>query len=398
MPNNPNLPPPPVSLRPEDLTPDRAPGELQAENIVAAEEMPGFEHARVYLTLEKKNQSKSKRHKNQDNILADPEHTGLMGVMDGLGGMGNGDIASLVCEQVMPEEYAKALEKAKSLDHDTVAEQLLEAQNRKLRGLPNEDSRRAQAREMIQAVRRADPELATKAHALIGALRETNEAVRDAGGMTTACLGVLHKSPGGKLFAIVANIGDSAAYLRRADGRMMRLTHEDSAYDALVKRGIKINGLPLKDFLETKRDPMTDKISPLQPIPIPMTRETCQALGYTEDEYEGFKKIGKQHFNWNYGELMATVMDSLGGQKPPEPSIEIIELRTGDELMFCTDGVVDKYEDPQTGETDLAELRLDLENGNTPEERLNNLRTLAKFRKTYKHDDDIAIVLARIGK
>jgi serine/threonine protein phosphatase PrpC len=66
--------------------------------------------------------------------------------------------------------------------------------------------------------------------------------------------------------------------------------------------------------------------------------------------------------------------------------------------MFCTDGVVDKYEDPQTGETDLAELRLDLENGNTPEERLNNLRTLAKFRTTYKHDDDIAIVMARIEK
>lgn len=398
MPRNPNVPPPsPTILKPDDLIPDRAPGELQAPDVITAEEMPGFEEAAVHFTLEKKREGKMFHKKNQDNILVDPE-TGLMGVMDGLGGMGNGDIASMVGEQVLPEEYAQALAKATAYRTERLKKLLLQSQTGKIRGLPDEERRLKEAERMVDAVIRTDPELAKKALALILALSETNGAVADAGGMTTACVGLIHRAANGKRYAIIANIGDSAAYVRRASGRLERLTHEDSAYESLTRHGILIDGLPLKDHIDLHRDPLTDKVDPRLNIPIPLTPESCRALGYGPGEYEARKALGDTHINWTYADLMVTVLDSLGGSVPPIPSLEIVEVREGDELMFCTDGLVDKYESPRTGETDLDELAQDMETGNTPEERLDNLRTLAKHRKTYKHDDDIAIVTAKLRK
>ncbi len=397
MNRNPNIPPPTNILKPEDLIPDRMPGELQADDIVAAEEMPGFDQAEVYLTIEKKKLGKYLHKKNEDNVLVDPE-TGLMGVMDGLGGMRNGDLASLVCEQVMPGEFRNALVKAEKLGPERAAGMLLETQSRKLRGLPEEERRHKDAEKMIRTVVGVDPELVMKGLALIEALQAASEAVSDTGGMTTACIGLIHEARNGKRYAVVANVGDSAAYVRRADGRMERLTHEDSAYESLVRRGVLIDGLGIKDYIDLHRDPISDKVSQNLDIPIPLTQENCLALGYGEGEYEARKGRGDTAIHWTYGDLMVTVIDTLGGPTPPSPSLEIVEVRDGDEILFCTDGLVDKYEDPATGTTDLAELGIDMETGNTPEERLDNLRTLAKHRRTYKLDDDIAIVKARIKK
>lgn len=392
---NRNIPPSPVFLKPEDLIPDRAPGELQADDEVPAEHMPGFDQAEVYFTLEKKKLSKFLKKNNQDNILVDPE-TGLMGVMDGLGGMGNGDLASLVCEQVMPEEFAKALQGVRQLEPKDVAEQLLAAQGEKLRSLPDEGRRRQEAEKMIKAIMRVDPELAVESLALIRALQAANGAIKDAGGMTTACLGLIHKARNGKRYAIVANIGDSAAYIRRADGRVERLTHEDSVYDSLMRYGIKIDGLDIKDYIELHSDPLSGKIAQNLNIPIPITPESCLAVGFGPGEYEKRMKNGETVFNWGFADIKTYVTSTLGGKIPPMPSLEIVEMKPGEELLFCTDGLVDKFEDPQSGETDLTELGLDLAVGNTPEERLDNLRAMTRQRRTYKHDDDIAIVMARV--
>jgi serine/threonine protein phosphatase PrpC len=396
MSSNPNIPPPPpTSLKPEDLIPNRKPGEFQEADIVAAEKMPGFEQAEVFFTLEKKKEAKYFQKKNQDNILVDPE-TGLLGVMDGLGGMGNGDIASMIAEQVLPEEYAQALTQVTAYRRERLKKLLLQSQTDKIRGLPDEERRLKKAERMVDMVIRTDPGLAKKALALILALRKTNGAVADAGGMTTACVGLIHRVANGKRYAIIANIGDSAAYIRRADGRLERLTHEDSAYESLMRHGILIDGLPLKDYIDLHRDPLTDKIDPRLNIPIPLTPESCRALGYGPDEYGTQKNLGHTHINLKYADLMVTVLDSLGGTVPPIPSLEIVGIQEGDELIFCTDGLVDKYENPRTGETDLEELGLDMTVGNTPKERLDNLRTLTKQRRTYKLDDDIAIVMARV--
>jgi len=395
MSNHSNIPPPPTNLIPENLIPNRKPGEFQEADIVAAEKMPGFEQAEVFFTLEKKKEAKYFKKKNQDNILVDPE-TGLLGVMDGLGGMGNGDIASMIAEQVLPEEYAQALTQVTAYRRERLKKLLLQSQTDKIRGLPDEERRLKEAERMVDMVIRTDPGLAKKALALILALRKTNGAVADAGGMTTACVGLIHRVANGKRYAIIANIGDSAAYIRRADGRLERLTHEDSAYESLMRHGILIDGLPLKDYIDLHRDPLTDKIDPRLNIPIPLTPESCRALGYGPDEYETQKNLGHTHINLKYADLMVTVLDSLGGTVPPIPSLEIVRIQEGDELIFCTDGLVDKYENPRTGETDLEELGLDMTVGNTPEERLDNLRTLTKQRRTYKLDDDIAIVMARV--
>jgi serine/threonine protein phosphatase PrpC len=395
MSNHSNIPPPPTNLIPENLIPNRKPGEFQEADIVAAEKMPGFEQAEVLFTLEKKKEAKYFKKKNQDNILVDPE-TGLLGVMDGLGGMGNGDIASMIAEQVLPEEYAQALTQVTAYRRERLKKLLLQSQTDKIRGLPDEERRLKKAERMVDMVIRTDPGLAKKALALILALRKTNGAVADAGGMTTACVGLIHRVANGKRYAIIANIGDSAAYIRRADGRLERLTHEDSAYESLMRHGILIDGLPLKDYIDLHRDPLTDKIDPRLNIPIPLTPESCRALGYGPDEYGTQKNLGHTHINLKYADLMVTVLDSLGGTVPPIPSLEIVGIQEGDELIFCTDGLVDKYENPRTGETDLEELGLDMTVGNTPEERLDNLRTLTKQRRTYKLDDDIAIVMARV--
>ncbi len=392
---NPNIPPPPFVLKPEDLIPYREPGELQEEPAVPAQEMLGFDNCRVFLTMEKKKNRTFFQTRNEDNILTDPE-TGLFGVMDGLGGMGSGDLASKAVERMLPETFTEEMGKLGGEDPKAIIDEIVKSQLPRTIGVGDPASVEKSADEMKERLALADPAVARKALALIRSFGRLNTIVKGTGGMTTACIGMVHKTPDGKRYAVVANLGDSGALIRRKDGSVERLTNEDSALDNMIRQGVKINGLDLRTYLERGRNPITKKIKANYPVPVPTTPESCRALGYTQDACDGKLKRGETVIRLDYEGLMATVVNCLGANTAETPSLEIVSLADGDELILCTDGLLDKYENPDTGETNYSEMANDFDMGDKPEERLDNLRVMVKKRKTYKSDDDVAVVMAHI--
>lgn len=397
MPLNPNQPPSSPSVKKQNMIPVREPGIFQERGVVPAQEVTGFTGCHVYLTMERKPPEDPKSdQRNEDNVLADPG-TGLMGVMDGLGGMGNGDLASKAVERLLPKAFEDASAAISAESVEALAKRLTKSQKQKLTGLGDPDAIAKKLEEMTDKLTKADPAIVRKAWALIKSLRDINEQVKGSGGMTTACVGMVHETPKGSRYAIVANVGDSGAFIRRKDGSVVRLTSEDSQLDELVRYGIQVDGLGLKEYLNSIRDKRTGKIKSDTLIKIPITPESCRVFGYSEKGCELLMKTDKTTFDQEYGDIKRIVNRALGDKVPPIPSLEIVKLESGDELLFCTDGVIDKYENEQTGDTDLSELSMDLELASDALDRLDMLRVISAQRKVhFKSIDDIAIVMAAI--
>ncbi|HWQ99569.1 MAG TPA: protein phosphatase 2C domain-containing protein [Candidatus Methylomirabilis sp.] len=372
-----------MELSAEEVMEVREPGELQEKDVEEAFVIRGFKGLEVAATLEKKDERKNKpENRNQDNVILDPE-TGLIGVLDGLGGEGAGDLASKGAEQVIPERFAQALKDAPKSQAE-VQRALVDQQLRKLGASSPElaAQQRVQVTKMIEGMQMKDPAMARKALALMEAISASNEAVKETGGKTTACVGFIHEAPDGSRWAVVANVGDSAAYKRRANGEMVPLTKEDSLLNRMTDTGEMSPEL----LAQLKKEP--DK-----KFPIPVTLDLIRAAGGTEKDYE---KAKGNTIPMSYKKLKVTMVGALGSSNP-EPSLAIRRLDKGDELIMGTDGLVDKFEDPATEDTNLAELSRASSAGTTQTERMNALRREAKTRKTYKEDDDVAIVSARVA-
>ncbi|MFZ2804522.1 MAG: hypothetical protein WA001_04825 [Patescibacteria group bacterium] len=359
----------------------REAGMFQRQDLVAAREIPGFKGFEVALTLQKKHDG---HHLNEDNILADPR-TGLLGVFDGVGGSAKPALASRTAEQAVIANYER-------LDHEANAMgdlQLLALLRSEMEQRARDRSyRRNEPRENLEQRLRqtealvgkisADPNLVKTAWTLIEALRRSHATVQKTNGSTTACIGKLHASPDGRRWAIVTNVGDSGAFIRHADGRMEQITEEDS----MVKRLIESGALSLESLFKMKQQP--DKR-----FPIPFSDDGIHTSMHAMSYYE----------------LSPHMTASIGGIQPL-PSLAVREVLPGEELLFCTDGVIDKFEkmvDATTDrktftdeQTDFAELSFALDDGSTLAERLDNLRVAATFRAAYKITDDIAIVAARV--
>ncbi|MFH2232627.1 MAG: protein phosphatase 2C domain-containing protein, partial [Patescibacteria group bacterium] len=227
-----------------------------------------------------------------------------------------------------------------------------------------------ETKQMVEEAIECDPEIAQKALALLKAMRDTNEYVQETNGMTTACIGLVHEAKDGSRWAIIANVGDSAALKRNKDGDMIQLTQEDS-------------------FIEYVKTVSKKKVMNNKGEVVPLLEAMKKTPRKKFDVFPTFGKI-------NYLQLKATVKICLGSREF-EPSITIQRVNPGDEIIFATDGVIDKYDDIKTDETDLAALGKDTAPGATLVERINNLRRAAKKRSViYKNDDDVAIVAARI--
>lgn len=356
------------------------PGELQEKDVVEAFEMQGFEGLKISATLEKKDARKEAAgERNEDNIIANAE-TGLIGVLDGLGGEGEkgaGAKASVGAEVEIPNAYKKALSRIKTLDGADIQKELVENQ---LAGLGATDAAivmnaRKGLTDMMEGAMLKSPEMCKKALALLEAISQANGKVAETGGKTTACVGFVHKAPDGTHWAVVANIGDSAAYKRRANGELVPLTDEDSFFNLLRDAGT----LPPETMAAMKAKPD-------EKFPIPFTESVIKALG---KEYAPF--LGKR-MPFSYKTLKLMMVKSMGAETS-QAKLAIRRLEPGDSLIMATDGVVDKFEDPNTDETNLAELAKAF-SGSTQTERLNHLRKASKGRTTYKKDDDIAIVSA----
>jgi serine/threonine protein phosphatase PrpC len=373
---------------PEDLEAAeiREPGELQESEVVDAFEIPGFQGIEVAATLEKKNERKGTEARNEDNIIADPD-TGLIGVLDGLGGEGEagaGALASMSAEEKIPEIYSKLLKDPSALLH--VQERLIDHQM--VRKNPQTPELKAQYQkqltEMVEDILEKDPDMGRKALALIEAIRQTNRAVAETGGKTTATVGFVHQTPDGEKWAVVASSGDSPAMKRRANGEIVPITKEDSLLNSLLDSG-QLTEAQVKE-LQTNPD---------RKMNIPLSLAVVQAMGGGKDEYDAMQAKGIKQFPANYKLLKRAMISSLGGSKSnADPALSIRRLESGDTLIMSTDGHTDLYETGD-GKTDFDALGKEFK-GDSNTEDLNRARKAAKAKvSAAKKDDDIAIVTAR---
>lgn len=367
-----------------DVEWEREPGELQESDAVEAFDIHGFQGLEVAATLEKKEERKGDpNNKNEDNIIADPK-TGLIGVLDGLGGEGKGDLASKSAEQVIPEAYERNIA-ALPKDLATIQQRLVEQQLKKANpGTPEQATQlRAQLTEMVETMLGKDPAMGRKALALVEAIRETNMAVRETGGKTTASVGFIHRAPDGSRWAVVTSIGDSPVFKRRKNGELIQVTREDSVLNSLRSSGV------LSEEMVHRM-----KLAPETKERIPLTREVVQAMGGGEKEYAALQARGTREIPMSYKDLKRAMTASLGATEA-EPNLSVRRLDEGDELVFATDGLTDKYE-TASGDTDLGSIAKEF-TGASVKDDLDRVRKAAKGKiSSAKADDDISIVTARV--
>lgn len=369
----------------------REPGELQLNDVVPPFEVHGFSGVQVVATLEKKNSRKGKdAERNEDNIIADPE-TGIVGVLDGLGSegeVGAGAKASMAAEAAIPAAYTAALAENRRKGVGDIAGQIVGQQLARL-NIADPGLRAAKLKElsgMFEEVVARDPELGRKAAALVESIRRANEAVLATGdektrGKTTACIGMVHKGPDGKSYAIVASIGDSVAFKRRGStGEMIPLTEEDSLLSIMKSAGaISAEQLAMM------------KSEPKKKFNFPISLELVQALGGSQVDYEGFQAKGITQLPLDYGKLKRAMSRSMGANSA-EASLTIREMKPGDELIIATD-VFDNFENTTTEEPDLPRMAQVAGGAGSQSERVARLREEAK--KGPK-DDDAALVSAKV--
>ncbi len=363
---------------------EKEPGKYQEANVHEAFSVLGFERhgLEVAATLEKKPVRLENKSRNEDNIIADSE-TGLVGVLDGLGGMGHGDLASKMAEEAIPETYKEALAANKGKDQAEVIANLVESQLNRISASSPEAAmqKRRAITEKIEEIASKDTEMARKALSLVEAFSKTSEQVKQTKGVTTACTGFVHKTPDGKRWAVVANVGDSGAFIKRKDGKVEKLTQEDSMSNLLLETGALSH-----DLLDQMKN------EPDKKFPLPITPEMIGALGGGAADYE---KLKGKTYPMRYKDLKKLMPAALGGNLSA-PSVDFAELQAGDELIFGTDGLLDMFEDPKTDDLDTKELGSAADGGSF-NEQLDRLRLTAKKRETaYKKDDDIAILGVKI--
>lgn len=360
--------------------------EIQSKDVVPAFEIQGFDGLEVTATLEKKSERKGKEAKNEDNVILDPE-TGLMGVLDGLGGEGSGDKASMSAERNLPAHFKKGAEAMQKKGVAEVVKGLVESQMTRVSESPADRERVTKQMEDIMVL---DPKMGRKALLLLEAMKATNEDVKDSKGKTTACVGFIHKAPNGESYAVVANIGDSAAYKRRKDGSLVELTKEDSLLNVLQSSG------SLTPELFQKM-----KASPKEKMPIPLSLELVQAAGGGKADFEKMQANNIKSLPMSYEKLKKSMVGALGSSGM-EAALTVRRLDPGDELIMVTDGVADYFEDMSSETLDTKALADALEDSGTGTERLNYLRETAKRRSQqaeYAHKaegDDIAIIKAKV--
>jgi len=374
-----------MELAPEELLEMREPGELQEPDVVPAFEVQGFPGLEVVATLEAKNVRKKdkkmgKRNRNQDNIIADPE-TGLLGVLDGLGGEGFGDLASKEAESSITKHFADKLKNIMSLDATHVVKRLADAElaYQGQKDFGDDLDMRIQSIDTIEKIMQKDPLIGKKGLALIEAIKATHVDVKKTKGKSTICVGIIHTTPDGSHWAIIANAGDSGAFLKNENGDVEPLTEEDSLFRYLIKTGALTPELldEMKSQEEdekradnegTNKDAERRRKFPIEVLP-----------GLTKE--------------YTYTGLKVRLTQALGGSDP-DPSLIFRQLHPGEEILFATDGVIDKFE--QDDQMDWYEMGHGL-GGSSQVDQTDALRTKSKKRVSeYKEDDDIAIVSARI--
>ncbi len=357
--------------------PTRRMGELQELQTAEAFEEEGFQDGmRVFATMEKK-QSRGADQRNDDNILLDRK-TGLMGVFDGVGST-EGHFSSRLCEGFFPDAFIKAQAELRDVPREEIAKALVKGRVDRLERIHGKRGVSGDARkdawDAAENILNRDEELARKAVALLRSYPKVEESIKDMkqkhlehkgrsiDSSTTACVGFVHTSPDGSRWAVVSNAGDSGAGVQHEDGSFEMITDEDSMLADLREAGV-INDETLAGMRQLKQ----------QKFPVVMN--------------------GKR-MSLSYYDIKATVTSTVGDGRS-EPTLRITRLRPGDEIVYGTDGLWDKFEDKQDN-VDLDAISKTLSSSKDPIKGLDALREEAMLRKTEsKYQDDTAIVVAKI--
>lgn len=247
----------------------------------------------------------------EDMFLADKK-TGLTGVFDGLGGEGGGDKASAKAAEMAPTRYEEVLALLKK--DPKQLEALGSAMIEKQAGLAHPSMRDR----MVEAGKKMWSSLPDALKVQMVALYETvgklNGDVRATKGLTTLTLGKTVELPDGRMFEVVANVGDSGAFKVRADGSASELTQEDSTLDQALSMGL-------------------------------LTPEEAQDPDHLVTLPGGAKAP--------VSKLRAGMYQALGGELD-SPRISVTEIRPGEKVVYVTDGVRDIRAFESDGHFDAA--------------------------------------------
>ncbi len=263
---------------------------------------------------------------NEDSNINRPE-MGLFGVFDGVGGEDGGAIASSSAAQEIAAYYAATGHSNEGSD------------------VQDEHALRERMVEAVSAAR-------IKVWAQIGAAGFYE-------GATTATIIKTWKTPEGRTKALVANLGDSRAYVIRS-GRLMQITYDDNIVDRLSTDA-------------TEREEMNKKLDTIS----------------TKKEYEALDQLTQTAFNQR-NIITSSLEDGL--EINDQRKMGIIELKTGDRLLICSDGIHDNLT--------IAELTNILSMEKNPQElsswvvRAANERSQEDSEKNIRaKDDDMTAVV-----
>jgi serine/threonine protein phosphatase PrpC/tRNA A-37 threonylcarbamoyl transferase component Bud32 len=311
---------------------------------------------------------------NEDHVHIDAGKK-LLIVADGMGGHGHGDIASGIAKRVIAEEVASRIG-------------------------PNTTP--AEAGQILR-------DALTKANKAILDDVKANPSHKGMG--TTASVGVVVVDPvTGRNVLVTANVGDSAVMVRRSDGALDHVSHEDSSYvsafqDHLYKQlgegGIDVAKLEKTGKLspaEVKKIMADPKLRQALEGSMAMSKggpEMLQAAvqhGTPLDVRSAFETHGQRN-----------VIGNALGVKPdlmitPE-TVRTTEVRKGDVALAVSDGVLDNL-----GHDRMNAISKDAK---TPAELMDKLAAESERIATnpadahearYRKPDDISGVALRIGE
>lgn len=338
---------------------------LQKERAIEARQFELIDGVEAAFTMHK-GDKRGDEEPNEDcvRIFEDPEFGVVGGVFDGLGGEGNGALASAKASEVLLARMRNALETVRDLNPSVLELVLVPEVHLVVRDGKTGELAHAKKEEQIitSSYIDVDPAIAKKAIALSSALKAINHDVKATNGKTTACVSMIHTTEDGRRFSITANIGDSGALRRKSDGSIERMTIEDSALDGLMEAGVITPEL----FKEMRENPDKDF-----------------TFGRTARTYRQLRLMNTQ---------------ALGADKV-SPRITIEELEEGDELVMLTDGYLDFLE--HEGELDTDAIKGAM-NEKDPVSRLNRLTEITKVMERIqvsegsnlkKPDDKAAVTL-----
>jgi serine phosphatase RsbU (regulator of sigma subunit) len=104
----------------------------------------------------------------------------------------------------------------------------------------------------------------------------------------------------------------------------------------------------------------------------------------------------------NYATLKRSMVGSLG-KRDMEPTLEIVEVKTGDRIIFMTDGGLDYFENPATDTFDTRAFIEALGPSSSSKERLDHIRQQADERRHLdaysqkKEGDDFTAIEVVVG-